>query len=54
MKNKKFKKHKSANKVSDEVMKNGILIGCHHGLKLSELKYMCKYFKKYFDQLKFN
>jgi len=54
MKNKKFKKHKSSNKVSDEVMKNGILIGCHHGLKPSELKYMCKYFKKYFDQLKFN
>ena len=52
MKNKEYKKHKSANKISDDVMRNGILIGCHHGLKISELRYMCKNFEKYFNKLK--
>ena len=52
MKNKEYKKHKSANKISDDVMKNGILIGCHHGLKISELRYMCKNFEKYLNKLK--
>ena len=52
MKNRKYKKHKLSNKVSDDVMKNGILIGCHHGLKNSELKYMCKTFEKYFSKFK--
>ena len=48
MKNKYFKKHKYANEISDDVMKNGILIGCHHGLGSKELKYICNTFKKYF------
>ena len=52
MKNKEYKKHKSANKISDDVMKNGILIGCHHGLKIFELRYMCKNFEKYLNKLK--
>ena len=52
MKNKNFKKYKFANIVSDDVMKNGILIGCHHGLKLTELKYMCSAFDKYFSKIK--
>ena len=47
MKGKYYKKHKNSTKVSDDVMKNGLLIGCHHGLKLKELKYMCSIFKKY-------
>ena len=47
MKDKYYKKHKNSTKVSDDVMKNGLLIGCHHGLKLKELKYMCSIFKKY-------
>ena len=46
MKGQYFKKHKFASSVSDDVMKNGILIGCHHGLKLKELKYMCKTFDR--------
>ena len=37
-----------ANKISDDVMENGILIGCHHGLRSRELRYICKTFKKYF------
>tara|TARA_Y100000590_G_C15723449_1_gene1014337 strand:- start:1759 stop:2961 length:1203 start_codon:yes stop_codon:yes gene_type:complete len=52
MKGQYYKKHKLAGKVSDDVMKNGILIGCHHGLKSNELKYMCKTFEKYFNSLK--
>ena len=52
MKGQNFKKHKMGSVVSDYVMKNGILIGCHHGLKYSELKYICKTFKKYFDNTK--
>ena len=52
MKNKIFKKHRLAGIVSDNVMRNGILIGCHHGLKLSELQYMCKAFEKYFKRKK--
>ena len=54
MKGKYFKKHKESNLVSDDVMKNGILIGCHHGLRINELKYICNTFKKYFDSVKFN
>ena len=52
MKNQYFKKHKLASSVSDDVMKNGILIGCHHGLKLDELKYMCDTFEKYLTEKK--
>ena len=49
MKNKYYRKHKKSGIVSDEIMKNGILIGCHHGLKFNELKYICNKFKKYFE-----
>ena len=49
MKGRYFKKYKHANLVSDDVMRNGMLIGCHHGLQLNELRYMCKAFKKYFE-----
>ena len=52
MKNRYYKKHRKSHIVSDDVMKNGILIGCHHGLKLNELKYMCLMFKKYFNNVK--
>ena len=32
---------------ANDVMKNGILIGCHQGLKKKELNYICKVFKKF-------
>jgi CDP-6-deoxy-D-xylo-4-hexulose-3-dehydrase len=51
MKGQFYKKHRHAGLVSDDVMKNGILIGCHHGLKVKELKYMCLMFKKYFNNI---
>ena len=46
MKNRVFKKTKSCGLVADDVMKNGILLGCHHGMKMNELEYMCDTFKK--------
>ena len=49
MKNKVFNKTKSCGLVADDVMKNGILLGCHQGMKLGELKYMCDTFKKFIN-----
>ena len=40
MKKRIFKKTKYSNINSDDVMENGLLIGCHHGLKNNEIKYM--------------
>ena len=39
---KKSKKHLSSFKNSDYIMKNGILIGCHQGLKTNQIKYIHK------------
>ena len=44
MKNFKYKSIKNSSLISDYVMENGILLGCHHGMKLNELKYICKTF----------
>ena len=49
MKKKMFKKVKNAEINSNYIMKNGILIGCHHGLKDSEVNYMIKYLKLFID-----
>lgn len=46
MKNRYHKKHPKCNSVADDVMKNGILIGCHQGMKKSDLDYICNIFKK--------
>ena len=50
MKNRKFKKHKNAEKVANDVMKNGILLGCHHGLLSSDLNYICDTFKRLLNE----
>ena len=42
MKNKKFKKVSNCSINSDNIMKNGILIGCHQGLKNKEIDYVFK------------
>ena len=43
-------KNLSGYKESDEVMKNGILVGCHHGLT-SEMKiHMKKSIKKFIEK----
>ena len=41
MKNEKYILKKGINKNANFIMQNGILIGCHQLLKLSELKYIC-------------
>jgi CDP-6-deoxy-D-xylo-4-hexulose-3-dehydrase len=47
MKNRIHKKHAECNFVADNVMKNGILLGCHHGLIKRELDYICNKFKNF-------
>jgi CDP-6-deoxy-D-xylo-4-hexulose-3-dehydrase len=51
MKNKKYKSHKLCGVNSTEVMKRGMLLGCHQGLKMNDLKYICsktlEFLKKY-------
>ena len=47
MKNRFYKKHPKCDKVANDVMKNGILLGCHQGMNKSELDYICKTFKKF-------
>ena len=44
---KKYKKHKNSSKIADDVMKNGILLGCHQGMKKYELSYIKKTFLKF-------
>jgi|TARA_B100001248_G_C27365322_1_gene448689 CDP-6-deoxy-D-xylo-4-hexulose-3-dehydrase len=46
MKNKNYKKTSSCGVVADDVMKNGILLGCHHGMRTNDLKYICDTFKR--------
>ena len=52
MKNKKFKKIKNAEEEANNVMKNGLLIGCHQGLTSSDLKYITKIFDKFLKNYK--
>ena len=51
MKKKKYKKIKGGFANSDNVMRNGILIGCHHGLKDKEINYMKLNFKNFIDNI---
>ncbi len=53
MKNRKYKKHPKCNIIADEVMKNGILIGCHQGMNRSDLKFIGKVFKKFLQKLRY-
>ena len=47
MKKRAYKKHPNCNKISDDVMKNGILIACHQGLTSSDIKYIFKVFNNF-------
>ena len=49
MKNKVFKKHPNCDEIADNVMKNGILLGCHQGMVKSDLNYIQKVFKKFIN-----
>jgi CDP-6-deoxy-D-xylo-4-hexulose-3-dehydrase len=54
MKDRIYKKHKESTINSDDVMKNGILVGCHNGLNLNQLKYICNNFYKFIKIKKLN
>ena len=47
MNNLRYKAHKKTAPVANDVMRNGILLGCHQGMKIGELNYMCKTFEKF-------
>ena len=47
MKNRYHKKHPKCDEVANDVMKNGILLGCHQGMKKPDLDYICNTFKKF-------
>ena len=52
MKSQFYKKCKDATINSDNVMKNGILIGCHHGLNSKEIRYMLSKFDQFLIKYK--
>ncbi len=52
MKNKIYKFHKNCNYVANDVMKNGILIGCHQGMSLSDVNFICEKFLKLINSKK--
>ena len=47
--NRQFKKHPACDPVANDVMKNGILLGCHQGMVKSDLDYICKTFLKFIN-----
>jgi len=50
MKKKKYKKVKNCSLHSNNIMKNGILIGCHQGLSEAEISYMFKNIKLFLSK----
>ena len=52
MRNQYYKKHSQSHVISDDVMRNGMLIGCHHGLRKKDLNRMTNIFKKLLDKYK--
>ncbi|MDC1026011.1 aminotransferase class V-fold PLP-dependent enzyme [Candidatus Pelagibacter sp.] len=49
MKNRYYKKHPKCDYIADDVMRNGILLGCHQGMIKSELDYICNTFKQFIN-----
>jgi len=47
MKNRYHKKHNNCESIANDVMKNGILIGCHQGMNKRQLDYICNTFLKF-------
>ena len=47
MKNRFYKKHPNCHTVADDVMRNGILLGCHQDMVKKELDYICDTFKNF-------
>ena len=49
MKNRVYKKHSNCDPIANDVMKNGILLGCHQGMVKSDLDYICRTFQKFIN-----
>ena len=49
MKKRIFKKHPKCDGEADNVMRNGILLGCHQGMNKNELEYICNTFKRFIN-----
>ena len=47
MKHRKYNHYKNCNVVANDVMKNGILIGCHQGMSISDVNFICEKFRKF-------
>jgi CDP-6-deoxy-D-xylo-4-hexulose-3-dehydrase len=54
MNNLKYKSKKDSAVISNDVMKNGILLGCHHGMNIQDLDYICKTFISFLKFKKIN
>ncbi len=52
MKNRKYKYFKYCNDVADDVMKNGILLGCHHGMTIKDVNFICNIFQVFINRWK--
>ena len=50
MKNRIYKKHPNCEHIANDVMKNGILLGCHQGMTKTDLDYICKIFLKFLSK----
>ena len=50
MKNRYYKKHAKCSSIANDVMKNGILLGCHQGMVKEELDYICNKFLKFIEK----
>jgi CDP-6-deoxy-D-xylo-4-hexulose-3-dehydrase len=50
MKNRVYKYFKDCNNIADDVMKNGILLGCHHGMSISDVNTIYKVFLKFINK----
>ena len=50
MSNRQFKKHPDCDPIANDVMKNGILLGCHQGMIKSDLDYICRTFLNFINQ----
>ena len=50
MKNRIYKKHPNCEHIANDVMKNGILLGCHQGMIKTDLDYICKIFLKFLSK----
>jgi hypothetical protein len=51
MNKKKYFKVNNCDIQSNDVMRNGILIGCHHGLEKKKLMYTFKIFDNFFKSI---